>query len=248
MKIAIIDDEESAQNVLQDLLLQYCPGVIIVGIAANVQEGLNLIEQCSPELLFLDIEMPDGSGFDLLEKIPEIDFKVIFTTAHEKYAVQAFKFSAIDYLLKPIEPEDLIQAVQKAQESTEKEVLHLKVSALLENIRDMSQGLKKIVLRDAENIHIASIGDIIRLEASGNYTLFYLKDNTQIVVSKSLKEYEKMLANSGFFRSHQSHLINLNAFKRYEKRDGGLIIMQDGSSIPLARRKKDTLLALLNNL
>lgn len=248
MKSIIIDDKKAPQEALETLLGKYCPTVEVIATANNVKEGLQIIERQAPQLVFLDVEMPDGTGFDLLEKLGNIPFKVIFITGHEQYAIKAFKFSAIDYLLKPVDADDLQIAVEKAQKEIKNEVLQLKVGTLLSNIQEFSDKLKKIVLRDAESIHIVQVAEIVRLEASDNYTIFYLTENRKVVVSKTLKEYENLLAQAGFFRCHQSHLINLNAMTRFDKKDGGSVVMNDQSVVPISKRKKDSLMELLANI
>lgn len=248
MKAIIIDDKKDPKEVLINLLGKYCSEIEILATAENVAEGIKTIQKYEPQLVFLDVEMPDGTGFDLLEKIGNISFKVIFTTGYEKYAIKAFKFSAVDYLLKPVDVDDLINAVKKAKVEIKNEVLQLKVGTLLSNIQEFSDTLKKIVLRDAESLHIVQVAEIIRLEASDNYSTFYLTENRQILISKSLKEYENLLSQAGFFRCHQSHLINLNAMQRFDKRDGGVLVMNDDSKVPISKRKKEELFALLETL
>lgn len=248
MNIIIIDDENRARNTLKSLLQLHCPEGKLIAEANNVTKGLEVLSEHHPDVLFLDVEMPDGTGFDLLEKLEDIDFEVVFTTAHDKYAINAFKFSAIDYLLKPINPLDLKAAIAKVSKEINKENLQAKVSTLLSNIQQFSEGIKKIILKDAESIHIVHIADIIRLESSRNYTTFHLKAGKPIVVSRTIKEFDTMLSEAGFFRSHQSHLINLDALKRFDKKAGGILLMDDGSQVPISVRKKDALLAILERL
>lgn len=242
MKTIIIEDDATVLSTFLSLIEDFCPDLEVLETASNVEEGLKILEKQNPELLFLDIEMPDGTGFDLLAKLPEIDFKVIFTTAHEKYALQAIKFSALDFLLKPIDPDDLIQAVEKAQQEFEKEVSTLKIKTLLYNMETQGQNAKRIVLKDKYGLQIINIEDIIRLEAEGSYTKFILKEAEAILISKTLKEYEVLLPNRQFFRSHQSHLVNLDYLTRYDKRNGDKLILKDGSEVPISSRKKEVLL------
>jgi len=248
MQTIIIDDEQGARENLKRYLKSLAPEIKVIAEGENVKKGIEVITSQSPELIFLDVEMPDGSGFDLLRKINQINFKIIFTTAHQKYAIDAFKFSAIDYLLKPIDPEDLQIAIQKANEEINKDLLQAKVNTLLNNLQNQKTEAKKIVLKDSSSIHIIQVTDILRLEASDNYTIFYLNNGQNIVISKTLKEYENLLEGSNFFRVHQSHLINLSALKRYDKKNGGLIIMNDESEIPIAKRRKEKFLKVLNNI
>lgn len=249
MRSIIIDDEKSARENLKRCLNSFSSDIQIIEEAENVAAGLEVIKNQEPELVFLDVEMPDGSGFDLLANIEHIDFKIIFTTAHQKYAIDAFKFSAIHYILKPIDPEELQKAIQKAKEEINKDFLQTKVNILLNNLNPSQQSSKKLVLKESNSIHVLQIEDVLRIEASDNYTIFYPNDGQQIVVSKTLKEFEKLLKDEGFFRIHQSHLINLNALKKYEgKVNGGIITMSDGSQVPISKRKKDRFLAILENI
>jgi two-component system LytT family response regulator len=237
----IIDDIESARKSLKDDLKHYCNQIEIIGEAEGVVSGAKVIKEKKPDIIFLDIQMNDGSGFDLLEILPELDSNVIFTTASDQYAIKAFKFSAIDYLLKPIDPDDLVKAVEKAsKESGGKEKLNI--------LKENFNAPKKIALNTLEKIHIANIQDILRCESSVNYTMFYFSDNTKVLVTKTLKEYDKMLTPHGFLRPHQSHLINLEFVKEFVKLDGGYIVMKDGSKVPVSTRKRPEVMELLSNL
>lgn len=240
MKAVIIDDMEAARTALKADLESYCPDIEIIGEAQGVVSGAKLIKDVKPELIFLDIQMPDGSGFDLLEILPELDFDIIFTTASDAYALKAFKVSAVDYLMKPIDPDDLIEAVKRAKDqnnSTER------LSLLKENM----QGSKKIALNTLEKIQIVNIEDIIRCESSVNYTTFYFMDGTKLLVTKTLKEFDKMLSEYNFFRVHQSHLINTEFIKEFLKTNGELV-MKDGTKVPVSTRKKAQVMEMLNNL
>lgn len=240
MKAIIIDDIEAARIALIEDIATYCPEIEIIGQAEGVVSGAKLIKEVQPELVFLDIQMPDGSGFDLLEILPETNFKLIFTTASDAYAIKAFKFSAIDYLLKPIDPDDLKEAVNKANE----ESLHSeRISLLKENMK----GSKKIALNTLEKIQIVKIDDIVRCESSVNYTTFYFEDKTKLLVTKTLKEFDKMLADFGFIRVHQSHLINIEFIKEFLKSNGELV-MKDGAKVPVSTRKKAMVMEMIQNL
>lgn len=252
MKTIIVDDNQQARNFLRTLIQQFCPELKLLGSASNIQEGRFLIEQVNPELVFLDVEMPNGTGFDLLQQLPQVDFKVIFTTAHEKYALQAIKCSALDYLLKPIDIEDLLLAVGKAkeerQQSTEEGTSQLKVQTLLQNLQATSaQGEQKLLLNDKYGMQVTQVKDIIRLKADNNYTHFFIKDQPPLLISKPLKDYESILPSQQFFRCHKSHLINLNYLLRYDKREDEVLILQDGSKVPVSRRKVDVLLEKMKN-
>jgi two-component system LytT family response regulator len=192
--------------------------------------------------------MPGGTGFDLLKKYTEIPFKIIFITAYQDHAVKAFKFSALDYLLKPVNPDELIAAVEKAQEAISKNKLSDKLEIFMNTMQDIGRAPKKIVLKTSDNIHIINISEIVRCEADGNYSSFHILNKKPVLVSNTLKEYDEMLSAQGFFRAHQSHLININQVERYEKKDGGCLIMKDGSQIPVAVRKKEELLSLLQGI
>jgi two-component system, LytTR family, response regulator len=248
MKLIIIDDEEQQRNFTSAVVKKYCPSIEIVAQASNVKDGVEAIQKYAPDLILLDVEMPDGTGFDLLKKLMPIDFQVIFITAHNEFAVKAFKFSALDYLLKPVDPEELVMTLQKAQQLKKQTQIQMQLAILLNNIQDFAGEVKKLVLKDADNVHIVSIAEVMYMQADNNYTSFFLADKRKIVISKTLKEYEQLLEGKGFFRCHQSHLINLNYVLRIDKRDGGFIVMKDQTQLPLSSRKKDQLLEWLENL
>jgi two-component system LytT family response regulator len=247
MKILIIDDEEEQRNLTKLFLNTYCQTVEVVGEANSVQTGIIAVKQYLPNLILLDIDLGDGTGFDLLQKIKPITCQVIFITAYNDHAVKAFRFSALDYLLKPLDPEDLVAAIQKAQHQHSASQQQTQLAVLFSQ---MQQGdvVKKIVLKDSENVYVVEITNIIRLEAEKNYTTFFLADRQQVVISKTIKEYEQLLESKGFFRCHQSHLVNLSFLARIDKRDGGMLIMKDQSIIPLATRRKEELMQLLEKL
>ncbi len=248
LNACIIDDEASIrQNLKHQLKLIDCP-IKILGEADSVAQGVALLQDLEPDIIFLDVEMSDGKGFDILRQMPDLSAKVIFITAHNHYAVEAFKFSALDYLLKPVDSEDLEKALQKAFQIVEKESYQLKINAFLNNMEDVSTKYKKIVLKNSDSIFAINISEIIRLEASNNYTTFYTETNPPIIVSKTLKDYEEMLSQYGFYRIHQSHLINLNFFSRYDKKEGGMIVMKDKMILPISAKKKDQLFEFLSNL
>lgn len=243
--VIIIDDETGIRNNLKYQLRLLQPDITIIDEAENVQKGIALLTKHEPDIVFLDIEMPDGTGFEVVKQCPNLKAKVIFITAHNHYAVQAFKVSALDYLLKPIDMEDLENALQKANNALEKENMQVKIHNFLENAETKQ---KKIVLKNADSIAVVAISDIIRLEASDNYTIFYIQNSPHMLISKTLKEYEELLEEYDFFRIHQSHLINLHFFQRYEKKEGGFVVMKDNSILPLASRKKDVFLKMLEQL
>ncbi|HAS40723.1 MAG TPA: DNA-binding response regulator [Microscillaceae bacterium] len=246
MKAIIVDDNQKARKSLTEQIQRYCPNLELLGSASNIKEGKVFIEQTRPDLVFLDIEMPNGTGFDLLRQLPVVDFKVIFTTAHEKYALTAIKFSALDYLLKPIDLEELLLAVDKAKETTKEntgeEVSQLQIQTLLQNLHAPPTQQQKILLNDPYGVQVIFIDDIIRLKAENNYTQFFVKNQKPLLISKPLKDYEKILPAQKFFRCHKSHLVNLSYLQRYDRREDDVLIFQDGSKVPVSRRKVDVLL------
>lgn len=249
MKALIIDDAEKARIALKSDLKIYCPQVQVIGEAEGIVAGLELIDQTRPSLLFLDIRMADGTGFDLLENLKENDkaaLHVIFTTAYNEYAIKAFKFSAVDYLLKPIDPEELQQAVNRikpASQALSEQAGQL--NFLLDSLKDMKAEHKKIALSSAEKVQIVGLTEIIRCESDRNYTLFFLTENRQILVTKTMKEYEEMLEEYGFLRVHHSHLIHLKHLKEFVKTEGGYAVMSDKSHVPVSVRKKEQLFRIL---
>ncbi len=247
MKIVLIEDNPAARRNFLDLLDHYCSDIQFVGEAENVAKGIELIQNRQPDLVFLDIEMPDGTGFDVLQNLPEINFQVIFASSHEKYALKAIKFSALDYILKPIDPEELVQAIEKAKSEVTYHKTSKKVQTLIHNINDQQQNLTRLVLKDKYGIQIVAVRDIIHLEANGSYTKFFIYEQGTLMVSKGLKEYENILSSTQFFRCHQSHLINLDYLLRYDKRDGDYLVLKDKSKVPLATRKKEKLLSIINS-
>lgn len=248
LKIAIIEDEEKSLGFIRSIIEQHCPAAEIIGTATSVQSAVTLLTNVKPALVLSDINLPDGTAFEMLSRLDEIDFKVIFITAFEEYAIKAIKFSALDYLVKPIDPNELVKAVNKAKEQIEHENNSLKLKALLSNVRDFSDKLRKIVLKTFDSIYVVDLQDIIRCESDNSYTLFYLKDSRKIMVSNVLKEYDELLADSGFIRVHKSHLVNLNYIDKFIKSDGGYLIMKDGASVPVSQRKRDMIMDFFNNL
>jgi len=244
LKTIIIDDESKARDTIKDMLRIYCPELEIIGEGHNVLSGIQLIKTLKPDLVFLDIKMPDGTGFDLLNRIEKRDFSLVFLTAFDEYAVQAFKFSAIDYLLKPLDPDELIRAVDRVKEYQENDSQN--ISALLDNLKSIKKDSKKLVLKTAESIFLVNVGDIIRCESTGNYTKFFMTNQKAVLVSHTLKEYDDILSEYHFFRVHQSHLVNLDHILRLDKADGGVLIMSDDQHVPVSIRKKEALVKALN--
>ena len=248
LRAVIVEDIEEIRKKNNAIIKSSCPTVSIIGQADSVESGVRIIKQLSPDLVFLDIGMPDGTGFDLLQKLKPVQFKVIFITGYEEFAIRAFRFSAIDYLLKPLNPLFLVEAVKKVEESLSKEVFDMKLNNLFTNL-ERPKNLQKLILKTAEKIYSVNIQDIINCESDKNYTTFHFVNAPKLVVSTNLKEYEAMLTPFNFFRTHQSHLINMAYFDHFIKTDGGnTIVMKNKITIPLAVRKKEEFLSLLDTL
>jgi two-component system LytT family response regulator len=213
-------------------------------MAEGCQHGIQAIEKHDPQLLFLDVQMPDGSGFKLLEHFNNPAFEVIFTTAYDQYAIQAIKFSALDYLLKPISPDDLVEAINRFNNQTGKGE---KIKTLLNNIKSSSDK-QCIVVNSSDGMHILKVNDIVRCQADDYYTLYYLVNNKVLMISKTLKETEELLKDFDFMRVHKSHLVNKDYIKSYLRESGGTIEMVDGSKLPVSRRKKDVVMEYIENL
>lgn len=248
LRAIIIDDIETIRKRHVAIIKSSCPNISIIGQADSVDSGTQLIRQLMPDIVFLDVEMPDGSGFDLLQRMKPINFKVIFITGHEDFAIRAFRFSAIDYLLKPLEANQLIEAVKKAEDSLGKETFDMKLTNLFANL-ERPKNLQKLILKTADKIYSVNIQDIVNCESDKNYTTFNFVNAPKLVVSTNLKEYEAMLTPFGFFRTHKSHLINMAFFDHFIKSEGGnRIVMKNKHTIPLSVRKKEDFLILLENL
>lgn len=245
LKAVIIDDEADAVNSIELIINEYCNNVIVVGKAYSASEGRDVILSKNPDIVFLDIEMPRGNGFDMLEMIPKRDFQVIFITAYNNWAIKAFKYNAIDYILKPIDIDDFIKAVERAEknQSSDKSIDVDRYKELLSNIS--TKTLNKIAISTSEGIEYIEIEKIIRFEGDGSYSKVYIIDQTYILVSKNLKEFQELLENNNFFRTHNSHLINLSFVKKYIMKDGGHIEMKDNSIVPISRRKKEAFIDVM---
>ncbi|HEX8562656.1 MAG TPA: LytTR family DNA-binding domain-containing protein [Flavobacterium sp.] len=248
----LIDDDKHLRTGLKALLDRYTNDIAIIGEAESVKTGIAAIEKLRPQVIFLDIHLNDGTGFDILEQLAErhgkISANIIFITAHEQYAVKAFKFSALDFILKPVDPEELQHTIARIKEAFGKSNSFEHIDLLLENIRKKVDNYKRIALSTSDGIHLFEVADIIRCEAKVNYTQFYIKNHKPVLISRTLKEYEELLTEHGFERIHQSHLINLSYLKSYIKTDGGYVIMADNTSIPIAQSKKDKLQELIKAL
>lgn len=244
----IIDDEALARESLLSMLKLFCPSIEVVGQAHDVKSGVKLINDVRPDVAFLDVQMPDGSGFDLLMKFDSISFKFVFITAYQEYAIKAFKFSAIDYILKPVDPTDLINAIEKLSETIREEDTNHKFKTFLDNIKTNKNNPQKILLKTLDALVVADVNSIVRCESQSNYTIFYFTDRPKIMVSKTLKDFDDMLSDSGFFRVHQSHLVNLNFVKKYNRFPESHVVLNNDEHIPVAVRKRDVLKELLKNM
>lgn len=245
IKAIIIDDDANLREGMKGLLALYAPDINIIGEADGVESGVEIINKLNPQVVFLDIQMNDGTGFDMLEKLSEINGKVtshvVFITAYEHYAIKAFRFSALDFLLKPVGPDELEKVIDKIRNVLEKDNDYSHIDLLLENIRKKADNFQRIALSNSDGIHLLDISDIIRCESDDNYTKFFIKNRKPILISKTLKEYEELLTEHDFVRIHQSHLINLAYVKSYIKKENGFVLMTDDSQLPISQRKKEHL-------
>jgi len=243
MKAIIVEDEKKGQEILSSLILKYCTDVEIVGVADNAEDAYLLINKAKPDVVFLDIEMPKGNGFYLLEKFDNINFQIIFTTAYDNYAIKAIKYHALDYLLKPIDIDELKQAVENVKKALLKPDNTKYIDFLATRKLDFEN---RLGLPVKDGILYIQVADIIRIESDGSYSTIYLTESQKHVVSKNLKEYEDVLPVKEFFRVHKSHLINIKKVKKYVRQDGYFVEMEDGSQVEIARRKKDEFLQTMN--
>jgi two-component system LytT family response regulator len=246
IKAVIVDDEAHCCEVLKTLLEKYCHEVQIISICSSGKEALQVIEEQQPALVFLDVEMPRMNGFDMLEKIPIINFDLIFTTSYNQYALKAIRFSAIDYLLKPIYREELQKAVQKVVHRYQRTITQ-QLEILMQKLRLSSSFVTKIAMPTMEGLQMVAVDTIISCESDSNYTNVMIKGKQKIIVSRTLKEIEEMLEDHPFARVHHSHLVNINEINKYVKGEGGYLQMSDGSSIDVSRSKKEALLRKLLN-
>ncbi|TMM56818.1 response regulator transcription factor [Maribacter algarum] len=243
IKALLIDDEAKARQGLRLVLEKYCPEVEILALCESPEIGLEKIKSLQPELVFLDVQMPKMSGFDLLESIPEIDFEVIFVTAYDRYAIKAIKFSALDYLLKPIDVDELVTAVNKISKKRRDKSVQYK--SLFNNIKSDTEKLKRLAIPSDNEIIMQPIADIVYCEADSSYTTLYLNKGKKITVSKTLKEFENILPSDDFFRIHHGTLVNLNHVVKYIKGEGGYVIISNEQHLNVSRRKKDSFLQKL---
>jgi two-component system LytT family response regulator len=246
MKAIIVDDEPAIRNTISTLLRESFHDIVVCGQAGTVAEGFATVTEHQPDLLFLDVELPDGLGFDLLKKLSPVRFRTIFITGHQEYALDAIKVSALDYILKPVDLDELTIAINKARELINHEEEQMKILALSENLSG-KKVLKRIILRTSEALQLISVSDIIRAEADSNYTHFHLSGGKRIMVSRTIKEYEALLSGSGMIRVHQSHLVNLNHIDKFFRHDGGYLQLKDGSTIPVSPNLRQKVLQAITD-
>jgi two-component system LytT family response regulator len=246
IRTIIIDDEQHCIDRLAGLLSEHCKySVNLIGAFHTVDDGLKAIEELQPELVFLDVQIGSDTGFNLLQRLKKISFEVIFSTAYDKYAVNAFKFSALDYLLKPVDPDDLQQAVEKFRNKNANHEMEKKFETLFHNLKTTTSASKKISVATISGFEFINVSDILRCQSDVNYTTIFMKDKKQLMVAKTLKEFEELLTEYNFFRVHNSHLINLAYIKSYAKGKGGYVKMNDDSEIEVSTRRKEDFLKKL---
>ncbi|MEO0337829.1 MAG: LytTR family DNA-binding domain-containing protein [Bacteroidota bacterium] len=248
VRIVVVDDDLQAVNTIKELIKLYCPNGQLVDYATDVSKALQLLEGATFDLLLLDINLGNTTGFDLLDQLETYKFGLAFTTAYDQFALKAFQYYAIDYLLKPIDPDELSSLIARVEKKEEESFSAEQIKALSESIQQKK--LNRLLLSTSEGFFFLDLEQIVRLEAFKSYTTFYLSNNKKITVAKTIKEYERLLPDHQFFRAHQSHMINIKYIYQISKKDGGYIVTHDGQEVPLARRKKVSLLQLLagNNL
>jgi two-component system, LytTR family, response regulator len=246
IKAIIIDDEPLVRELISKTVQSYCPNVTLVAMADDVKSGVSAINQYEPDLVLLDIKMPDGSGFDLIKHFDKPDFKVIFISGYMEYAIKGYKFGAIDYILKPIDEEELSLAINRADDIIRFEE-KMQFKAIEQNISALKKS-DKIILKTSEHVHLVNLSDVIRIEADGNYSTFFIEGGRKVLVCKAIKDYEHELINKGFHRIHKSHMININKLQYFDKTDSGDVVLSDGSVVPVSFRKRDMLLNLFERL
>ncbi len=245
IRVIMIDDEYQSRKTLRTFLQDYCPHVEIIGEADGVLSGYKLLQTETPDAIFLDIHMNDGTGFDLLNKFPNPSFQVIFTTAFDEFAIKAFQYNAIDYLLKPLDVDELLRATKKINPLEKIPGLNGRLNNLLETTE--TGRFDKIAISSNDGLHFLELINIVRLESETNYTTFYLINGKRIVVAKTLKSFENLLEGEGFFRPHQSHIINLKYITKILKEDGGYLLMRDDCKVPISRSKKEQFMKLVKS-
>ncbi len=243
----IVDDEPKNLRILKKLLQDFCPKIQVCGEATDVKTAYNVIRELKPSLVLLDIEMPYGNAFDLLDSLRPIEFEIIFITAFDNYSLKAFKYSALDYLLKPVDISELQEATDKAIKRISGKNINQQVELLLSNFKSPQNNLQKIAIPTLDGFVFMHVDDIVRCEANGAYTFIYIVNSEKIIASKGIKEYEEILPQAVFCRIHNSHLVNLNRIKKYSKGRGGTVIMEDGAILEVASRRRDEFLSMFKS-
>ena len=247
IRTLLIDDEIDGIKVLQRLLETYCPEINIAGTAASIETGLEAIQFAKPDLVFLDIEMSKGNGFDLLNQLKSIDFQIIFVTAFNSYAIKAFKYSAVDYLLKPVNIDDLIGAVERVKGKIGSNAVVEQLKGLRTSVEtiQLSQSQQKMAIPTITGLIFVAVQDILRFEARGSYTMIHFSNHKELLATRNIKDYEDLLPGAIFYRIHKSHIINIHKIKEYQKGNGGYVTMEDGVSIEVASRRREDFLKRL---
>jgi len=245
IRTVLVDDEIDSIRVLQKLLESFCPQVAIVGTASGVETALQVIRETGPDLVFLDIEMAQGNAFDLLNQLQPLQFQFIFVTAFDDYAIRAFKYSAVDYLLKPVDIDDLRSAISRVQERPLEKDLTQKMRTLLEHMGTFQISQQKMAIPTITGLMFVPVQEILRFEAKGNYTNIIMANNDTILATKTIKDYEEALPEAIFYRIHNSHIINLSRIREYQKGRGGSVVMEDGTVIEVASRRREEFLRKL---
>ncbi len=238
LKAILVDDEQNNLVNLEQLLKEYCPGVEVIATASDAAMGRNAILQHHPDLVFLDIQMPGKSGFDLLRELHQYDFEVIFVTAFDQYAIQAVRFAAVDYLLKPVSIDELQGAVSRALAKRSEKKKNLQLENLLQLLQEQKED-HRIALATTKETRFIRTTDIVRCESSNNYTIFFLSNGEKLTASRPIFEYEELLKSYGLIRCHQSHLVNRKYVKSWVKEDGGYLLLDNGHQVPVSKNKKD---------
>jgi len=247
LKAIIIDDERSSRNALRQKLINHCPEINVIAECENGEDGIRDIEKNNPDIIFLDVEMPRMNGFTMLQQLHQHNFEIIFITAYDHYAIKAIKFSALDYLVKPVEVSDLKMAIEKAAEKRKKSTGNTSLETLLHNLMNKEKEQHRIAIPSMDGLQFIATGNIIYLEANSNYSNFYLINDKKITVSKTLKDFEELLPGSIFIRIHHSYIININCIEKYIRGEGGQVLMKNGVTLDVARRKKDEFLKIIGH-
>lgn len=248
MKVLVVDDEKRTLEGIVNVIQMYCPEVTQVSTANGVQTAVAKLNEVRPDLVLLDIQLKDGTGFDIVKFIQPLGIPVIFITAYEEFAIKAFNVAALHYMLKPIDPYELSAVMKRAFVQVQKNMIDQRLSMLLDQNAQRSQEVSRIVLKTSDAIHVVDVENIVYCEADKNYTTFFLKDGRKILVSKNMGEYETLLPSADFLRIHQSFLLNMKYISRFDKADGGKVVTTTGAQLPVSTRKRDVLMTYLNNI